>query len=340
MDAVFLKELNLPKAKYNLRIGSGSHGNMTGRMLIEVEKIFFKEKPNLLIVQGDTNTVLAVSLAATKLHIPIAHVEAGLRSYSKIPEETNRVLTDRISDFCFAPTEKQKKILISEGILSKNVFVVGNTVVDAVIQNIEISKKFFNKKKGKNLLLKKFDLKPKKYFLVTAHREENVDKKNILETILQAISHLQKYHNLGAIFPMHPRTRQRIKDFRIKIPAKIKVTEPLGYLEMLSLMQNASFILTDSGGMQEEACTLGVPCVTMRDSTERPESIEVGANILVGTNLEKILAGTEKILTSTSQILKKTQKTGKPVKLSTPWKNPFGNGKTGEKIVKTLTDRL
>lgn len=319
MDAVFLKELNLPKAKYNLRIGSGTHGNMTGRMLIEVEKIFFKEKPNLLIVQGDTNTVLAVSLAATKLHIPIAHVEAGLRSYSKIPEETNRVLTDRISDFCFAPTEKQKKILIGEGINAKNIFVVGNTVVDAVMQNIKISRKLFN-------ILKKFNLKPKKYFLVTAHREENVDKKNVLETILKAISHLQKYHNLGAIFPMHPRTRQRIKDFKIKIPAKIKVTEPLGYLEMLSLMQNSLFILTDSGGMQEEACALGVPCVTMRDSTERPESVEVGANILVGTNLEKILEGV-------SETLKKTQKSGKL------WKNPFGDGKTGEKIVEVLTKR-
>ena len=326
MDAVFLKELKLPKAKYNLNIGSGTHGNMTGRMLIEVEKIFFKEKPDLLIVQGDTNTVLAVSLAATKLHIPIAHVEAGLRSYSKIPEETNRVLTDRISDFCFAPTEKQKKILLKEGIPKKNIYVVGNTVVDAVIQNIEFSNKLFSKKKNKNLLLKKFDLKPKKYFLVTAHREENVDKRNVMETILKAISHIQKYHNLGAIFPMHPRTRQRIQDFKIKIPGKIKVTEPLGYLEMLSLMENSLFILTDSGCMQEEACTLGIPCLTMRESTERPESIEVGANILVGTNLNKILA-------SVPETLKKLDSKGKLIK---PWKNPFGYGKTGEKIVEIL----
>jgi len=319
MDAIFLNELDLPKAKYNLKIGSGTHANMTGRILIEVEKIFIKEKPDVLIVQGDTNTVLAVSLAASKLQIPIAHVEAGLRSYSKIPEETNRILTDHLSEFLFVPTEQQKKILVNEGISSKKIHIVGNTVVDSVQQNIKIAEKSVG-----NRFLKNLRLKPKKYFIVTAHREENVDKKNILETIIKAISHLQKAHKFDVVFPIHPRTKKRIEEFKIKIPSKIKVIEPIGYLEMLSLMQNAAFILTDSGGIQEEACTLGVPCVTMRESTERPESIEVGANILVGTHINRITEGTKTILNSTSS--KNTKR----------WKNPFGNGATAEKIVKIL----
>lgn len=321
MDAIFLKELSLPKAKYNLGIGSGSHANMTGRMLIDIEKIFLKEKPTLLIVQGDTNTVLAMALAASKLQIPIAHVEAGLRSYSKIPEETNRILTDHISTFLFAPTEQQKKILIGEGIPVKYIHVVGNTVVDAVKENLEISKKLTGSKSTSTKMLKDLKIKPKKYFIVTAHREENVDKKNVLETIIKTISHLQKEYKADAVFPLHPRTRKRIEEFRIKLPPKIKVIEPIGYLEMLPLMQNALFILTDSGGIQEEACTLQIPCITMRESTERPESIEVGANIMVGTDLNRILEGARKML--------KTK--GKK-----PWKNPFGKGDTAEKIVKIL----
>jgi UDP-N-acetylglucosamine 2-epimerase (non-hydrolysing) len=316
MDEIFLNELQLPEAKYNLKIGSGSHGNMTGRMLIEVEKILKEEKPNLLIVQGDTNTVLAVSLAATKLRIPIAHVEAGLRSYSKIPEETNRVLTDRISDFCFAPTTKQQDILEKEGIEPANIYVVGNTVVDSVIQNLEIAK-------SKQDPLQKFKLEPKKYFLVTAHREENVDNKTNLEEILKSISEIQKKYDLKCLFPLHPRTKKQIEKFKITPPKNIDFTEPTGYLEMLILMENAKLIVTDSGGIQEEACTLHVPCLTMRESTERPESIEVGGNIIVGTNHDKILAGAEEMLNKT-----------------TDWDNPFGDGKSGEKIVEILEKKF
>jgi len=316
MDSIFLNELKLPKAKYNLEIGSGSHGNMTGRMLIEVEKILMEEKPNLLIVQGDTNTVLAVSLAATKLKIPIAHVEAGLRSYSKIPEETNRVLTDRISDFCFTPTTTQQDILEKEGIESSNIYVVGNTVVDAVIQNLEIAKSQQN-------TLEKFKLEPKKYFLVTAHREENVDNKTKLEEILKSISEIQKTHNLKCIFPLHPRTKKQMEKFEITPPENIEFTAPIGYLEMLVLMENAAIIITDSGGIQEEACTLHVPCLTMRESTERPESVEVGGNIIVGTNYEKITEGAEHMLNT-----------------KTDWENPFGDGKSGTKIAEILEKEL
>lgn len=317
MDEIFLKELGLPKAKYNLNIGSGTHGNMTGRMLIEVEKIFFKEKPDLLIVQGDTNTVLAVSLAASKLGIKIAHVEAGLRSYTKIPEETNRILTDRISDFLFAPTEKQKKILLSEGIAKEKIFVVGNTIVDAVIQNLSIAEK---KKKAQ-----------KKYFLITAHREENVDNKIILQNILKAIEKIQKKYKLKAIYPIHPRTEKRIKEFGIKKPKNIKFIEPVGYLDMLLLMKNAKIILTDSGGIQEEACILHVPCVTMREATERPETVEVGGNIIAGTD-------TEKIVKSADLMLKKKINWPTPAMAGAESSGsfPFGKGNSGKLIVSII----
>jgi len=311
MDAVFLSELKLPKAKYNLKIGSALHGEMTGKMIIEAEKIFLKEKPDLLVVQGDTNTVLAMALAATKLHIPIAHVEAGLRSYTNIPEETNRILTDKISDFLFAPTQKQKDILIKEGIDKKKIFVVGNTVVDAVFQNLKIAEK---------LKKKTIKLVPKKYFLITAHRQENVDNRINLKNIINALSSVQKKYGLEAVFPLHPRTKKCLNEFKITVPENIKIIPPIGYLEMLCLMKNARLIITDSGGIQEEACTLRVPCVTMRESTERPETVEVGGNVIAGTD-------TQKIIKAASLILKK--------KIN--WRNPFGNGKTGQKIIKILT---
>ncbi|MBN1494789.1 UDP-N-acetylglucosamine 2-epimerase (non-hydrolyzing) [Candidatus Peregrinibacteria bacterium] len=310
MDSVFLKELKLPKPKYNLNIGSALHGEMTGKMIIEAEKILINEKPDLLIVQGDTNTVLALAIAASKLHIKIAHVEAGLRSYTDIPEETNRIITDKLSDFLFAPTLKQKNILINEGINKKKIFVVGNTVVDAVFQNLKIAKK------SKNYPIK---LKPKKYFLITAHRQENVDDPKKLKSIFKALSEIQNKHKLEAVFPLHPRTKKRLNEYKMVIPKNIKITSPAGYLEMLYLIKNARLIVTDSGGIQEEACTLCVPCVTMRESTERPETVEIGGNIVVGTD-------TNKIVKASSLMIKK----------KILWKNPFGKGDTGEKIIKIL----
>jgi len=330
MDEIFLKELALPKAKYNLNIGSGTHGNMTGRMLIEVEKIFFKEKPDLLIVQGDTNTVLAVSLAASKLGIKIAHVEAGLRSYTKIPEEINRILTDRISDFLFAPTEKQNKILQREGIEKEKIFVVGNTIVDAVIQNSKLASATPTPPSGGGSAT---SLQPKKFLLATAHREENVDNKTNLENILKAIEKSAKKHNLKAIYPIHPRTEKRIKEFKIKKPKNIKFIEPVGYLDMLLLMKNAKVILTDSGGIQEEACILHTPCVTMREATERPETVEVGGNIIAGTETEKIVKSVDKILTK-----KINWHTAAPLSggAESPYSSPFGKGNSGKSIVEIL----
>lgn len=315
MDAIFLRELNLPKVAYNLKTGSGTHGETTAKIIIETEKIFVKEKPTLVIVQGDTNTVLATALSASKLQIPIAHVEAGLRSYTQIPEETNRILTDRISDLCFAPTEKQREILIKEGIPRKKIHVIGNTIVDAVIQNLKIAK-------NKTSPLKKFTLENKKYILVTSHREENVDNKNNLKNIIKAVTKIADINNLKVIFPLHPRTKKRMEEFKIKKPENIVFIPPVGYLDMLILMKNARIILTDSGGIQEEACVLRVPCVTMREKTERPESVEVGGNMIAGTD-------TEKIEKCAKTMLKKDIK----------WRNPFGDGSSGEKIVKIIKSK-
>jgi len=310
MDEVFLKELNLPKVKYNLRIGSGTHANMTGKMLIEIEKVFQQEQPDTVIVQGDTNTVLAGALAATKMHIKVAHVEAGLRSYTKIPEETNRILTDRIADYCFVPTKTQEEILLAEGIDEKSIHVTGNTIVDAVLQNIELTNS--DSKLPKNL-------SEKQYILLTAHREENVDNPEKLKTILKATSAFAKKHSLAVFFPLHPRTKLIIEKYKIDIPKEIQTNEPVGYLEMLQLIKNAKIIFTDSGGIQEEACILQVPCITLRESTERPETVEVGGNAVVGTNYEKILEEAETMLTKTIN-----------------WKNPFGDGTSAEKIVNLL----
>lgn len=313
LDKIFFKELGLPKPKYNLGVGSGFHGEQTGRMLMGIEKILIREKPHIVLVEGDTNTVLAGALAAVKLHIKIGHIEAGLRSYFReMPEEINRILTDHISDLLFAPTEKAKENLLKEGIPNDKIFVTGNTIVDAVYQNLKIAPK-------RSKILQKLYLKKKNYFLLTLHRAENVDVKERLEKILEGLKLVYKKINLPLIFPIHPRTKKRIEEFRLKVPRGVNLIEPLGYLDFLLLEANAKLIFTDSGGVQEEACILGIPCVTLRDNTERPETIKVGANILAGANPQKILV-------SSILMFNKNKK----------WPNPFGDGKSAKKIVKIL----
>lgn len=314
LDKIFFEELKLPKPQYNLGIGSGTHGEETGMMLIEIEKILMKEKPDIVLVEGDTNTVLAGALAASKLHIKVGHVEAGLRSYDRnMPEETNRVLTDHISDYLFVPTQKAKNIALKEGIDKRKIFVTGNTIVDAVYQNLRLAQK------RKKNLLDKLNLKRKKFFLITAHREENVDIKEKLKNLFKAFELLFGQFSLPLIYPIHPRTNKMIKRFHLKVPKGLNLIEPLGYLEFLFLEANAKLVLTDSGGIQEEACILRVPCVTLRENTERPESLEVGSNILAGTNPEKNLECTRKML-----------------KKKRNWVNPFGDGRSGEKIIKII----
>ena len=317
MDKIFFKELNLPNPKYNLNIGSGTHGEQTGKMLIKIEKVLLNEKPDVVVVQGDTNTVLAGALVASKLKIDIAHVEAGLRSFDRaMPEEINRVLTDHLSSYLFAPTEIAKNNLIREGIDKEKIFVVGNTIVDATLQNLRIAEK--------KDFLNGID---NDYFLLTLHRAENVDNKDRLKDIIDALFEMIEIYKKPIIFPIHPRTKKRLKEFnlfeRLKSNKNIEIIEPVGYLEFLMLEKNAKLILTDSGGVQEEACILKVPCVTLRDSTERPETVEVGANILVGSDKNKLIKAVEIML-----------------KRDRDWINPYGDGKSGERIVKILIERM
>ncbi len=315
MDRVFFEQLDLSGAKYNLDVGSGNHGEQTGKMLMDLERVLWKEEPEVVLVQGDTNTVLAGALAAAKLGIKVGHVEAGLRSYDRgMPEEINRVLADHCSDYLFAPTDISQQILLGEGVPSSKVFVTGNTIVDAVFQNLEIANK-------KTWPQDRLDLN-EDYFVVTIHRQENVDNLKRFNAILKGMELVQDEFNVKIIFPIHPRAKKQLRIFGLKTNGIILV-EPLDYLSFIQLQSKAKLVLTDSGGVQEEACILKVPCVTLRDNTERPETLEVGANMLAGTNPLEIL-GKAKLM----------------LKQDSCWENPFGNGHAGKKIVKILGEKI
>ncbi len=315
MDRVFFEQLMLPEAKYNLEAGSGAHGEQTGKMLARIEKVLMEEMPDAVLVQGDTNTVLAGALAAAKLHIKVGHVEAGLRSYDKsMPEELNRVLADHCSDYLFAPTERSRTTLLSEGISESKIFVTGNTVVDAVFQNLKLAEE---KKTLEDLGIESGD-----YFLVTAHRQENVDDPVRFAGMLRGLEQLGKEFDTPVVYPIHPRSKMRLQEFGIKTNGNIRFIEfiePVDYLDFLNLEKGARLVLTDSGGLQEETCILGVPCVTLRDNTERPETVEVGSNMLAGTESDKIVKSTRRMLVK-----------GKG------WKNPFGDGRASERIIRVV----
>jgi len=309
MDSIFFEQLELPPARYNLDVGSGSHAEQTGRIMAGVEKVLMKKKPDVVLVQGDTNTVLAGALAACKLHIKVGHVEAGLRSYDRsMPAEINRLVADHISDYLFATTDNSRENLLKEGISEEKIHVTGNTIVDCVYQNLEIAKRKVN-------ILADLGLAPKEYFLVTAHRQENVDSRLRLGEIIKGLELVRREFSLPVVFPVHPRTRKMAAEFGFEFDG-IKAIEPPGFLEFLQLEANARLALTDSGGVQEETCILGVPCVTLRENTERPETVDVGANMLAG-------AGAIEMLKATKQML--SQGDG--------WKNPFGDGKTSNLIL-------
>lgn len=316
MDRVFFEQLQLPGARYNLDVGSGSQGKQTGKMLAGVERVCQKELPSVVLVEGDTNTVLAGALAAVKLGIKVGHVEAGLRSYDRgMPEEINRVLADHCADFLFAPTAKSRQILLNECLAKKQVFMVGNTIVDALSQNSEISN-------SKTRILKDLDLESKKYVLATTHRQENVDNERRFAGIIKGLQLTQKWFDVPLIYPVHPRAEKRLKEFGLDSKG-IRLVDPLDYLAFLQLESNAKLVLTDSGGVQEEACILKVPCVTLRDNTERPETLDVGSNMLAGTNPDRIL--------ETARIMNARNRS---------WVNPFGDGKTGSRILKILRCEL
>lgn len=309
MDRVFFEELDLPDAKYNLDVGSGSHGEQTGKMLIGIEKILQREKPDIVLVEGDTNSTLAGAIAATKLGIKVGHVEAGLRSYDRrMPEEINRVLTDHCSDYLFAPTEKSREILLSEGIPDEKIFLTGNTIVDAVHQSLEIANR-------KRKVMNDLHLQPKEYLVATVHRQENVDDKARFCGILEGLEKVGAELGFPIIYSIHPRSRKKLKEFDLQ-PNGVKLIDPIDFLSFLQLESNAELVLTDSGGVQEETCVLKVPCVTLRDNTERPETIKVGSNILAGTNPDRILECVKKMVSTENS-----------------WGNPFGDGNSSRRIV-------
>lgn len=315
MDKAFFVDLELEDPEYNLNVGSSSHAIQTGKIMVGVEKVV-KDGCNLVLVQGDTNTVLGGALAAVKMHIPVGHVESGLRSWDrKMPEEINRVVADHVSDYLFAPTPFSRDNLLKEGIHASKIFVTGNTVVDAVYQNIKIAKK-------KRSPLDTMDLDKDHFFLATAHRAENTDDPVRLRGIIKAFQSLTRQYGIPVVYPMHPRTAKMIKQFGIDTD-RVCVIPPVGYLDFLILESEARLILTDSGGVQEEACILGTPCVTLRDNTERPETLEVGANILAGTD-------TNNILSKTSEMLER----------SITWSNPFGDGRAGKKIINIIMKNI
>jgi UDP-N-acetylglucosamine 2-epimerase (non-hydrolysing) len=314
LDKVFFDQLELPRPKYNIEVGSGSHAEETGKMLIGIEKILEEENPDIVLVEGDTNSVLAGALAAVKLGMGVGHVEAGLRSYDRsMPEEINRVIADHISDYLFAPTTKAKQILLGEGIGEEKIFVTGNTIVDAVYQNLELARRKID-------IAGQFQLKPQKYFLATLHRQENTDNKERFSSILEGLSRVAAKYRLPVVYPIHPRSR-KLMDKLAKPPENLKIIDPVDFLSFLQLESNAKLILTDSGGVQEEACILRVPCVTLRDNTERPETVEAGANILAGATAERIIEGTITMLDREKD-----------------WANPFGDGHAAERIINIITE--
>ncbi|WP_297065536.1 non-hydrolyzing UDP-N-acetylglucosamine 2-epimerase [Thermococcus sp.] len=318
MSRVFLEELGLPEPDYHLEVGSGSHATQTGKTMIGIEKVILKEKPDVTIVQGDTNTALAGALASVKVKVPVAHVEAGLRSFDRtMPEEINRVLIDHSSEVLFPPTKEAEINLKREGI-TENVYITGNTIVDAVLENSKIAEE-------KSNILENLSLKPKGYILITVHRAENTDKKENLEKLVNILEKLP----FTIVYPIHPRTKKKLMSFglweRMEKISNLIITEPLGYLDFLKLEKNAKIILTDSGGIQEEAITLNVPCLTLRYNTERPETIDAGGNILVGLETERVLYYVQKLIEDKSFY-----------KAMSSAKNPYGDGKAGKYISKIL----
>ncbi|MBI9066502.1 MAG: UDP-N-acetylglucosamine 2-epimerase (non-hydrolyzing) [Salinivirgaceae bacterium] len=314
MSKVFFDEMEIPKPHYNLDIHSLSHGAMTGRMIEEIEKILLIEKPDYLIVYGDTNSTLAGALAAQKLQIPIAHVEAGLRSFNmKMPEETNRILTDRISNLLFCPTDNAIENLKNEGFdnFTCKVIRTGDVMQDAAI--------FYDKMSyEKSLIINQLNLSHSNFVLCTLHRQENTDDINRLQNIIEALNILSEKYTI--VLPLHPRTRNIIAKNNIKL--KFKPIDPVGYFDMIQLIKNSKFIITDSGGLQKEAFFFKKFCITTRDETEWVELVKNGFNVVVGANKDKILHEANQLINKTADF---------DVDL-------YGNGKASKRIVSVLQE--
>lgn len=321
MSDIFFDEMQIPRPHYQLAVGSGSHAQQTGQMLIKLEETMLQEKPDMVLIYGDTNSTLAGALAAAKLHIPVAHVEAGLRSFNhKMPEEINRILADRVSTLLLCPTDEAVKNLASEGIpcpqLDAKVVKTGDVMNDAAL---------FYARQATTSWLEQNQLKPRQYILATIHRAESTDNPNNLKSLLAALDSISRKH-YPIVWPMHPRTRNLISSnselSSILAGSALKTIDPIGYLDMVCAEKNARLIVTDSGGVQKEAFFHKVLCVTMRTETEWVELVEAGWNMIAGLEPEKIVAAVEKMLKIDPQKL--------------PWPDLYGSGNAGQNIVNEL----
>lgn len=310
MSAQFFAELAIPEPDYHLGVGSGPHGAQTGHMLEAIEQVLLKERPDWVIVYGDTNSTLAGVLAAAKLHIPIAHVEAGLRSFNRtMPEEINRVVADHLSDRLFCPTETARKQASSEGIM-QGVEVVGDVMYDILLQ---VQPKIEDRLET---LLPSLGVAPQAYVLITVHRAANTDDPEAMRKIVYALNKLE----MPVVFPVHPRTRACLERYGITFSKHVQSIEPVGYLDMLALEYAAYRVLTDSGGVQKEAFLLEVPCITLREETEWTETVATGWNVLAGNRWEAII-----------------EAIGLP-RPEPPQRNPFGEGDAALRIAHSLAD--
>ncbi len=319
MSKLFFDDLKLPPPDIYLGVGSASHAVQTAKIMVKFEKVLLKEKPDLVVVVGDVNSTIACTLTAVKFFIPVAHIEAGLRSFDRtMPEEINRILTDSISDYLFTTCHDANKNLLKEGISKDKIHFVGNVMIDTLLKHI--------KKASHSGILKKLNLQPKDYAALTLHRPSNVDDKKVFVRILDAFGEIQK--KIKIVFPIHPRTKKRIEEFglnnKIRKMKNFKIVDALGYLDFLKLMSESKFVLTDSGGIQEETTILKIPCITLRETTERPITVTEGTNIIVGSNKEKIIKESLKII-------KGKEKKGKIPK--------FWDGKAAERIANILLSK-
>jgi UDP-N-acetylglucosamine 2-epimerase (non-hydrolysing) len=290
LSQLFFDDLKLPKPDLFLGVGSGSHAVQTAKIMVEFEKIVIENRPDIVVVMGDVNSTIACAIVAAKCHIPIAHVEAGLRSFDMgMPEEINRVLTDRISDYLFVTETSGYQNLIKEGADQDRIFLVGNVMIDSLLAHLKIAQE--------SPILAELGLEPQKFALLTLHRPDNVDDRQTITHIIEALAIISQ--KIPIIFPCHPRTRLNIDKFNLGSyfdEVRLRLVEPAGYLDFLKLQSAATMVLTDSGGVQEETTILNIPCLTLRKNTERPVTITEGTNILVGPFPEKIVAAAENVL--------------------------------------------
>ncbi len=310
MSGQFMEELQLPKIDYNLDIGSGTHNYQLGTMMLKLESFIKEKNIDRVAILGDTNSSLAGALCANRAGIKVAHIEAGIRSFDRsMPEEINRILTDAVSDHCYAPTTIAVENLKKENIADERIFLTGNVIVDAIKHYLPIAKQ------------KERIITDENYGIVTLHRPANVDNRQKLAELVKALNKVSEENELKLYFPIHPRTRSNLEKFGLINKIKFKLIEPLGYFDFLRAMSESKIIITDSGGLQEESCILGVPCATVRENTERPESVQVGSNHLCGTNYTGVVNGVRRML---------NKKNG--------WEQPYGDGKSSERILKLIRE--